>query len=129
LPALGSVALSLDTGEDHLGGSIFSGRCDRGRLRAIHGRGFGAQLDPIISSLCRCRGLEQHHAMASVSAGSLGNKGPSAFGSLPWVEGEFSDDAFATATRSVPEHRTVPDVQPARAPADLPRPSGHESTS
>src|SRR5580658_6462654 len=38
LPALGSVALSLDTGEINLGGSIFCGRCGGGRLRAIHGR-------------------------------------------------------------------------------------------
>jgi hypothetical protein len=92
-------------------------------------RGFGAQLDPIISSLCRCRGLEQHHVIASVSAGFLGNKGRPAFGSLPWDEDEFSHDAFAKATRPVPERRAVPDVQPPRAPADLPRLSGHEPTS
>jgi hypothetical protein len=92
-------------------------------------RGFGAQLDPIISSLSRCRGLEQHHAIASLSTGSLGNKGPSAFRSLPWAEGAFSHDASAKAARPVPEHRAVPDVQPPRASADLPRLSGHEPTS
>jgi hypothetical protein len=92
-------------------------------------RSFGAQPDPIISSLSRCRGLEQHYAIASVSAGSLGNKGPSAFGSLPWGKDEFSHDAFAAATRPAPENRAVPDVQPPRAPADLPRLSGHEPTS
>jgi len=35
LPALGSVALSPDTGEINLGGGIFSGRCDLGRSRTI----------------------------------------------------------------------------------------------
>ena len=92
-------------------------------------RGFGAQLDPFISGLSRCRGLEQFYVIPSVGAGSLGNEGPPAFGSLPRGEDEFSDDAFAGATRPVPEHRAVPDVQPPHAPADLPRLSGHEPTS
>lgn len=92
-------------------------------------RSFGAQLDPIVSSLGRCRGLEQYYVIASVSARSLGNKAPPAFGSLPLGEDEFSHDAFAKATRPGPENRAVPDVQPPRAPADLPRLSGHEPTS
>jgi len=29
-------------------------------------RSFGAQLDHSVSSLCRCRGLEQYYVMASV---------------------------------------------------------------
>ena len=92
-------------------------------------RGFGAQLDPIISSLCRCRGLEQHYVIASMGARSRGDKNPPAFELLPWGNSEFSHDARARATRPVPEHRAVPDVQPPRAPADLPRLSGHEPTS
>jgi len=95
----------------------------------LYTRGFGAQLDPFISSLSRCRGLEQFYVIPSLGARSLGNKGPPAFGSLPSGEGEFSHDALAKATRPVPEHRAVPDVQPPRAPADLPRLSSHEPTS
>ena len=94
-----------------------------------HTRSFGAQLDPIISSLCRCRGLEQHYVTASVTARFLRNKDPSALGSLPWGEDEFSHHAFTKATRPVPENRAVPDIQPPGAQADLPRLSGHELTS
>src|SRR5580704_11175150 len=90
---------------------------------------FGAQRDPSISGPCRCRGLEQHYVIASVSAGSLENKNPLACGSVPGGEDEFSHDAFARATRPGPENRAVPDVQPPRARADLPRLSGHELTS
>jgi hypothetical protein len=86
-------------------------------------------LTPFISSLCRCRGLEQHYVIASVSGRFLGNKDPPASGSSPSGDDEFSHDAFARATRPVPENRAVPDVQPPRAPADVPRLSGHERTS
>jgi hypothetical protein len=89
----------------------------------------GAQLDPSVSSLCRCRGLEQYYVMASVSTRPLGGKSPPAFGSLPWGEDEVSHDALARATRRVPENRAVPDLRPPCAPAGLPRLSGHELTS
>jgi hypothetical protein len=94
-----------------------------------HTQSFVAQLDPSISGPCHCRGLEQHYVMVSVSAIFLENKHPPAFVSLPGGEEEFSRDAFARATRPGPENRAVPDVQPPRARADLPRLSGHELTS
>jgi hypothetical protein len=90
---------------------------------------FGAQLDPCISGPCRCRGLEQHYVIASVSAGSLENKNPLACGSVPGGEDEFSHDAFpgqpGLGQRTAPFSmfsRHVPG-------ADLPRLSGHELTS
>ena len=85
-------------------------RMASGPNTGLYTRGFGAQLDPFISGLSRCRGLEQFYVIPSLGARSLGNKGPSAFGSLPSGEDEFSHDALAATTRPVPEHRAVPDV-------------------
>jgi len=104
-------------------------RLARGPKAGHYTRSFGAQLDPGISGPCRCRGLEQHYVIASVSARSLGDKHPPAFESLPRGEDEFSHDAFARATRPLPQNRAVPGVQPPRARADRPRLSGHELTS
>jgi hypothetical protein len=110
-------------------------------------RSFGAQLDPSVSSLCRCRGLEQYYVCrgleqyyvcrgleqyyvkVSVSTRSLEGKNPAASDSLPWSEDEVSRYALARATRRVPASRAAPGVRPPCAPAGLPRLSGHELTS
>ena len=45
--------LNLDAGEIYLGGSIFSGRCDRGRLRAIRNPFYGDFLDGVTDALAK----------------------------------------------------------------------------
>jgi hypothetical protein len=137
-PARGSVAVSHRTGGMAPAPCADATRMRNGPDTGHYTGGFGAQLDPSVSSLSAagvwssttsCQGLEQYYVIASVSIRSPGGKSPPGFDSLPWGEDAVSRDFRARPTRRGPENRAVPGVRPPCAPAGLLRLSGHELTS